>query len=56
MYTSALLFSRFVFAKRIPKIDEIFPPSQRSGEMSDDQMFEMARMLNARYGGDEVNI
>lgn len=55
IYVSALLTSRWVFAKRIPKYDEVFKVQRDSG-MSDEAMLHMARALNAQFGGEEVTL
>lgn len=54
IYVSALLTSRWVFAKHIPKYDEIFKKQQRDDVMSDEAMLATARALNAQFGGEEV--
>lgn len=54
IYVSALLISRFVFAKHIPKYEEIFKKQQREDSMSDEAMLATVRALNAQFGGEEV--
>lgn len=54
IYVSALLTSRWVFAKHIPKYEEIFKKRQRDDSMSDEAMLATVRALNAQLGGEEV--
>lgn len=49
IYMQAVLNSRFVWQKRIPKYEKIFKSKQKA--MTTDQMFAMVKILNAQFGG-----
>ena len=50
IYASALLISRFVWAKRAPSYDKVFGGGAKA-EMTDEQMLKTAESLNAMFGG-----
>lgn len=54
IYVSALLTSRWVFAKHIPKYEEVFEKSQSDTGMDAKAMLATVRALNAQFGGEEV--
>ena len=53
MYISALLVSRFVWAKKPPTYEQLFGRI-RQAEMTDDQMLRQAEALNAMFGGTDT--
>lgn len=53
--TQAYLISRWVWAKKLPGLEELLNKKQSNKEMTDDQMFKMAMALNKMFGGNVVN-
>lgn len=53
--TQAYLVSRWVWAKKLPSLEDMLNKKQSNKEMSDDQMMKMAMALNKMFGGDIVS-
>lgn len=51
-YASALLISRFMWAKRVPPYEKVFGNGTKK-DMTDEQMLEAAEALNAMFGGSD---
>lgn len=52
IYLTSVWTSRWVWAKRIPKFDSIMDRLRPKKHMTDEQMLEQAKMLNAVFGGE----
>ncbi len=53
VYLTALLIARFVWAKKIPRYDELFGDGHETGgSMTAEEMLRMARSLNMSFGGE----
>lgn len=55
LYNLAVLISRVTLSKNPISFAEAFPDQVTRKEMSDDQMYEAVRALNALFGGEEVS-
>lgn len=57
IYSLAALIRTMIWGKHPPSFEAAFPDikSQRQKEMTDDQMYAMAKGLNALFGGEEVD-
>lgn len=54
MITQAYLTSRWVWAKKMPDLEKLLSKKQPNKQMTDEQMINMAMMLNKMFGG-EIN-
>ena len=52
--TQAYLISRWVWAKKLPSLENILNKKQSEKDMTDDQMMKMAMALNRLFGGDVI--
>ena len=52
--TQAYLISRWVWAKKLPSLENILNKKQPEKDMTDDQMMKMAMALNRLFGGDVI--
>lgn len=57
LYSHAALIRSMVWGKHPPSYDRVYPddPAAKNDEMTDDQMYAMAKGLNALFGGEEVD-
>lgn len=57
LYNLAALIRPMVWAKHPPSYEKAFPNGEgkKNDEMTDEQMYAMARALNALFGGEEVS-
>lgn len=57
LYNLAALIRSMVWAKHPPSYEKAFPEgkTEKNDEMTDEQMYAMARALNALFGGEEVS-
>ena len=57
LYNLAALTRPMIWAKHPPSYEKAFPDGEgkKSDTMTDEQMYAMARALNALFGGEEVD-
>lgn len=57
LYNLASLIRSMVWVKHPPSYDSVFGDGDKpqNDDMTDEQMYAMARALNALYGGEEVS-
>ena len=57
IYNLAALIRPMVWAKHPPSFENAFPSAtpEKDNDMTDEQMYAMARALNALFGGEEVD-
>lgn len=56
IYSHAALIRSMIWGKHPPSYEKAFPGNSRpQKEMTDDQMYAMAKGLNALFGGEEVD-
>lgn len=56
IYSLAALIRPMVWAKRPPSYDQVYPDKEKKQkEMTDEQMYDMVKSLNALFGGEEVS-
>lgn len=60
LYNAAVFLARTVTGGQVQQFREAFPgfgeeTKEKTGQMSDDAMYAMARALNAQFGGEEVD-
>lgn len=55
LITQAYLISRWVWAKKLPSLEDMLNKKQSNNKMSDNQMEKMAMALNKLFGGEVVN-
>lgn len=53
IYSLASVVRTMVWAKHPPSYERVFPGDSRKKEMSDEEMFEQVKVLNAIFGGKE---
>lgn len=53
IYNLAVAVRTMIWSKSPPSFEEMFPKDQRQKEMTDDEMFEQVKVLNALFGGKE---
>lgn len=56
LYSLSVLIRAMVWARHPPSYDTAFPDDvEKPKDMTDDEMYAMARALNAAFGGKEVD-
>lgn len=53
IYSLASAVRTMIWAKHPPSYERMFPEDRRKKEMTDEEMFEQVRALNALFGGKE---
>lgn len=55
IYTLAALIRPMVWSEHPPEYEQVFRSAKKNEEMSDEQMYAVARALNQMFGGEEVD-
>lgn len=54
LYTLAALVRAMIWSKHPPKYERVFPEDREKKEMTDDELYAQAKVLNALFGGKEA--